>query len=274
MQILDEVGDTIGNLPLEEESFPIFDATNIKESSVEREISVGIALETEAQNLSSEMSRHTWLHITAAVSARIRNLSASLVTDMERRWDNLRTELDRDIERRQKLLRSMMHPKAERPTIRADLRIGVSTASLMAEAIFYQLIVLAALGVPDIVFETFSGVTLQTLALSTWSGPVETTIRRARRLSENASLLMGKESCDILILPQVEFPREYLRQSTLASTTVSDKTLAAGHQGILVITGTYDLKRWIEDSDLDAIRQDIRRFVSPHSSSSTSTSTL
>jgi len=262
MHMLDQVGDTIGVNALEPGNFAIFEKATVQESAVEREISVGTALDSEAESLSTEMSRHTWEHIVENVSGRIRSLSSPLITHIQRRWDHIKEELDANTDRRQKILCSMMHPGAERRTIKAELRVGIATATLLAEGIFYQLIILEALGAPDDNFEEISGASIQTIALSTWSGPMEITTRRVRKLSENADALIGKQLCDLLIMPQSDASLDYLARKDLASTKGGDSSLAAGRQIRTVVTGIPDLRQHIESGDIDAIRQHIRRTAS------------
>jgi len=261
--LLEEVGHTIGNQALDLDRFPIFEERHIDQSSVERELSRAAEFQREAETLSAEMSRHTWDHVINKVIALIRATRPPLQTELERRWDRLQHDLDANIGRRQDLFRSMMHPKAERQTIHVDLRIGPETAALLAEAIYYQLIVLAALEAPDDHFEEFSGIKIQTLALITWSGPMETVTRKVRKLSENAPQLMGKQPCEMLIMPQVDAPRDFLLSTDLASIVSGDDSLAAGRQIPALVTGTPQLRQWIEDGDIGTIQNHIRRFVTP-----------
>lgn len=259
--LLEEVGDTIGNQPLDSDRFAILEDRHIEQSSIERELSAVAAIQFEADTLSAEMSRHTWNHVIKKVTHLLRNTQPPLITELEKRWDSLRSALDDNPDRRQQLFRSMMHPKAERQNLPADLRVGPATAAILAEAIYFHLIVLTALGAPNDDFEEYSGIKIQTLALMTWSGPMETTTRRVRKLSENADQLMGKQPCAMLIMPQVDATLDYLVSSNLASTIGGDNNLATGRQIRSVVTGIPDLKKHIENGDIGAIRQHIRRIA-------------
>lgn len=118
----------------------------------------------------------------------------------------------------------------------------------------------------------FGETTIQTLALRTWSGHMESG-GRVCELADKPMSLLGKETCSILILPQVPVPREYLRKGNLASAGQPDQSLAAGNQIKLEIT-TVDWQQWIEDGNLDAIKNEIRRFIKPTASPQAPTLTL
>jgi hypothetical protein len=260
LHMAEAIGKTLGNHSLDEEEQPIFDAPHITPSSIEREIDP-THLEAEAESLSAEMSRLTWNRITARVSDHLRQIPLSLRTELNIRWTSMKAELETAPAKRDQWLRSMMHPKAERRSIRSELRVGPATAPLLAKAILYQLAVLAALEAPVTAIDGFDETTIQTLALRTWSGPMESE-RRVYELAEKPMSLLGKETCSILILPQVPVPREYLRKGNLASDGQPDQSLAAGNQIKLEIT-TVDWQQWIEDGNLDAIKNEIRRFIAP-----------
>lgn len=261
--LLEEVGQTIGLQAIESEQFPIYDQARIDQSAVEREISAAKDLQIEAEQLSQEMSQQTWTRVISKVIESIRRLALPLQTELERRWNLLRQALEQNPDRRQALFRSMMHPRAERQTIRADLRVGPQTAALLAQAIFYQLVVLTALEASDDDFEEINGRKIQTLALMTWSGSMDTTIKRVRKLSEHAHQLMGKQPCDILVMPYVDSPTSYLVPTDLASTAPSDQSLAVGRQISLVITGSSDFEQWIEDGDIAAIQEHFKVIKLP-----------
>lgn len=270
--LLIEIGQTIGNDPLENGSLPIRDASNIYTSSVEREVGI-THLEAEAESLSAEMSRLTWNNIAARVSDHIRAVPLSLRTELDRRWSKLQSDLEASPDSRDRWLQSMMHPKAEARSIRAHIRVGPATSSLLAKAILYQLVVLTALEAPETAMHGFDGVQIQTLALRTWSGPADALVRRVYTLAEKPASVLGKETCGILILPQVDLPREALRGRNLASSSLADQSLAAGNQIKLAIT-TVDWQQWIDDGDLDAIKRELRRFIPTAAQPPSSTLTL
>lgn len=141
------IGKTLGNHSLDEKEQPIFDAPHITPSSIEREIDP-THLEAEAESLSAEMSRLTWNKILARVSDHLREIPLSLRTDLNVRWTSMKAELETAPTKRDQWLRSMMHPKAERRSIRSELRVGPATTPLLAKAILYQSVVLAALEAP------------------------------------------------------------------------------------------------------------------------------
>jgi len=253
------VGNTLGNNSLDDQEQPVYDAPHIAPSSIEREIGP-THFEAEAESLSVEMSRLTWNKIATKVFQLIRAIPSSLRTELDGRWSKLNSTLEASPGIRDQWLQSMMHPKAEARVIRSHLRVGPSTSSLLAKAILYQLVVLTALEAPETAMHGFDGVQIQTLALRTWSGPTDAPVRRVYTLAEKPASVLGKENCGILILPQVDLPREALRGRNLASSSQEDETLAAGHQIKLAIT-TVDWQQWIDDGDLNAIKRELRRFI-------------
>jgi hypothetical protein len=271
LHMAEAIGNTLGNHSLDEEERPIFNAPPITPSSIEREIGP-THLEAEEESLSAEMSRLTWSKILARVSDHLREIPLSLRTELNIRWISMKAELETDPTKRDKWLQSMMHPKAERRSIRSELRVGPATVPLLAKAILYQLVVLAALEAPETAIDDFDGITIQTLALRTWSGPMESG-GRVYELADKPVLLLGKETCSILILPQVPVPREYLRKGNLASDGQPDQSLAGGNQIKLEITAV-DWQDWIEAGDLDTIKKEIGRFIPPTASPPAQTFTL
>jgi len=258
-QIKEDIGGTLGNDEIHH--LPIYDKHDISNSAVERKLGLLREQDKEAADLADEMLKLTWNMVASKVAQLIAATNNPLRDELESRWVRFQEQFNGNDGKKEALLRSMMHPQAERRSIKADLRVGIQTAHLLAEAVHYQLIVLAALGATPDAIDSFDNISIQTIALRTWSGPVAAATKKVRDLSQNAESWLGQEPAGCVIIPQIPVYKETLQPTTMAETTNEVPTISDGFHHKAIITGNEDFKELIDAGDLAGLTVYIRNAL-------------
>lgn len=254
-KIKKNVGGTIGREVHEPIGNKIYKSENIGTTSISRTLDKISDQNREASDLDDQMLIVTWNFVKSKISIKISSCPVAIITRIETRWNNVRDMLENDHIRLNSLFKSMMRPSAERPSIRAELRIGISTASLIATAFFYQIFIIEALEAPMDTFEKINNLAIQAFALVTWSGPSDSITSRVRRLGEEGSVeLLGREPSSITILPHVNETPTQLLNDTMADTSQVKINIATSHRPKVIITATPEFERLIRTGDLNGIK--------------------
>lgn len=210
----------------------------------------------EAEFLSSEMHTKTWMMLCTALNHKIASMDATeLRSAIEERWLLWKVMLDSNINQQIALCKSMLHPLAEGEDIIAELRIGPKTVPLLAQGIFLLLAVAVCLSDPSNDWNAVNGqLTINTKALSYWSGPSGKP-RKVRKITdEGISSLLGKEPSKILLLSKIDSASSDILEVSLAEDDEFAGSMASSRRPILLITNSPKISRLIIKGNIEALR--------------------
>ena len=248
------IGGTLGT-GKEDCSFALVESSGSYVCSDTRCVDGPNAIDKEGDALTIQMNIENWKDIVVRIEKEIMGLGAGDIrTALWDRWTGWKSILEADHTVQVEYCRSMLHPNAEGSDIAAMLRLGPKTASLVANGIFLSLVLGIALSDIDQGFEIIgNNMTLNTRALTYWSGPSGME-RKVRALADlGIGSLIGKESAKILILSGISNSVSEIKETTLAESQMAN-SLASPHSPTLMVTDSAKLKMLIEGGSLAELK--------------------
>ncbi|MCD6010834.1 MAG: hypothetical protein K0Q79_696 [Flavipsychrobacter sp.] len=251
------VGSTLGISDSDFDNLNIIESTIISETSNCRKLELLTQQDEEADRLDQEMHSITWKKVCSILDNTIAQMPASTIrAALELRWRLWKEPLNNSEAEQKAICLSMLHPNAEGKGIRVELRVGPKTSMLIAKGLFLLLTVSIGLNPTDNGRKEFGAMlSVQTRAISHWSGP-EGSSRTPRKLTDDdMSYLLGKEPAKILLLPNIDESPSNIYEENLASAKERTNTLTDQHLPLLLITNSIKLRGIINRGDLTELSE-------------------
>jgi len=217
-----------------------------------------------SDDMEKTMHLETWkkvsMNIENLISGMVNSDSTTLQDKIEERWEIWKIQLNTNNQDIEKLFMSMVHPCAEGESINGIFRVGMRTAPLLADSLFYLLIISVALD-PD-----NNGnwkrindkLTLVAIGLRYWSGEAGK-MRKISEIDKDGNIIIGKETANALIFSKVtSSSNEMLDDLISNSKNQVQNTIADGKTPDLIITNCIKFRRLIEKGDIGGIRNYVK----------------
>lgn len=228
-------------------------------------------IETEAERLSEKMYECTWNAIIGSVNVRLGDLSGGLGTATQSLWNNWVINLSSSPEDRNKFLVNILSIHAEPKSIVTELRIGLSTVEIVAESIWFLLIVSAALGGSHARWDSISAeMETKLVGLRYWGGSDNEGYVREMFTEDNVEVteaVIGGEIKPVIVLPHIKSSVDEIYCTTLADDSISANSLVSPKRPKLLVTKTVKLTRLINDGDILGIREELEKGLLAHQES-------
>jgi len=220
-----------------------------------------------ASELRNEIVKATWNLVDEKLNALVGLMntdnSPELRNAVESRWSEWKKTLAIDLEVQKKLFTTLLYPNAEGLGIHEQLRVGPKTVLLIAEALHLLLIISVALSDNHGDWNKIeNNLSINTVALSCWSGPSERkTYVRDIDDEDCVSDLIGRESCDVLIISQSKLPVSDIYNLPLDSGNRPPNSLATPHRPQLLITLNKIIKELIKKGEIKPFREYLNKLI-------------
>ncbi|POA45024.1 hypothetical protein C1894_03365 [Pseudomonas sp. FW305-3-2-15-E-TSA2] len=228
-------------------------------------------MEVEARHLSEKMYEFTWQAIIDSVNARLGDLTGGLGSATQSLWNSWVVNLNSSLADRNKFLENILSIHAEPKTIVTELRIGLSTVDLVAESIWFLLIVSVALGGSHAKWDSINtDLETKLVGLRYWGGNDNEGLVREMFTEDKEEVtesIIGGEVKPVLVLPHIKSSVNEIYCSTLADDSISANSLASPKRPKLLVTKTVKLTRLINDGDILGIREELEKSLRAHQES-------
>lgn len=202
----------------------------------------------EASQLNMRMTALTWKNVTNRVSIKISRGQSSEVRDaVEVLWYEWQDEINADTTLQQELLRDMLYAKSEGSLIIGEMRSGLRTVILIADALVMLLHLAIASDTTDRSWRNFGdSLSVRAVALLYWAGPNQQ-VEDLRRFfddddrSQRAEFL-GKETARVLVLPQARSSVSAIYGKTLADGRDGGDSIAEPRAPTSIVTHSQEYK--------------------------------
>lgn len=153
--------------------------------------------------------------------------STELKDKVEELWNIWISEIGENINEINALFTSIVYPNAERKNIKSNLRIGLKTSELLANAIYLLLIISVSIGDKKSKWNKINkNLSLKVIGLFSWSGSSEATIK-FRPIDRNIDQIIGKETASILGFSKIRQYSEQITNNNLACNSINRTTIAS-----------------------------------------------
>lgn len=265
--IKNKVGNTLGNENKEE-----LDNLNIQESdrfpqitTNKRTLLTSREQREEALKMEETMTKITWQCVIKKVFEKIEEIptdkSTELKDKVEELWNIWISEIGENINEINALFTSIVYPNAERKNIKSNLRIGLKTSELLANAIYLLLIISVSIGDKKSKWnEINKNLSLKVIGLFSWSGSSEATIK-FRPIDRNIDQIIGKETASILGFSKIRQYSEQITNNNLACNSINRTTIASPNFPYALITLNPKLEDIIEQGEIKPIHDYIKNII-------------
>ncbi len=255
------IGKTLGISPNDTESLSITENTEIFISSESRQLRNSSEGENCSYNLEKAMNIETWTKVSDLLYRKIAEMenqsSTSLRDKIEERWQDWNKQLNVNQEVIGLLFEKILHPEAEGQNIKGKLRVGPKTAQVLADSLFFLLIISISLD-PDNTgnWKTISNkYNIASIGLKYWSGRAECE-NKVRNIDEDGIVIAGREQANIIVFSNVESsPNELMEDLIGNSNEYETNSIASGKTPNLVITNCRKLRLLIKEGDFDKVKK-------------------
>lgn len=213
-----------------------------------------------AEDMERTMHLETWNKVSSNIDGIINAMenseSNTLQDGIDDRWNIWKEQLSENTQEIGELLKSMVHPIAEGKNIKGLFRIGMRTAQLLAESLFFLLITSVSLD-PDnngSWKKIDDKLSLIAIGLRYWSG-VEGKKGRVRGIDEDGEKIIGKENSNVLVFSKVtSSPNEMMEDLISNSKDQGSNSIADGKTPDLIITNTTRFRKSIAKGKIEEVR--------------------
>ncbi len=192
----------------------------------------------EAKELAAEMDRVNWLIVTGRVDDLVVQEPDYLHRNaLLARWELWKADLDADRSARDAWVAALMVARGEAARIAGSIRVGPSTAGLIADAVLMVLRIAEGSGDPSARWDRIvAGRELRTLALQEWAGvpgaggpqPVRQTVRA----------VLEHETADAVLLAGVQASESDVLSLSMAGSQRQGASIAAARRPGLLLTNS------------------------------------
>jgi len=205
-------------------------------------------MDGEASQLNMRMPALTWKYVNNRVSEKISRGQSSEVRDaVEALWCEWQDEINADTMLQQELLTDMLYAKSEGSFIIGELRSGLRTVILIADALFMLLHLAIALDTKDRSWRKFcDDFSVRAVALMYWAGPNQQTEDLRRFFDDDdrsqRAEFLGKETARVLVLPQARSSVSAIYGKTLADGRDGGDSIAEPRAPTSIVTDSQEYK--------------------------------
>lgn len=214
----------------------------------------------EALQLSMRMTALTWKNVKNRVSEKISRGQSSEVRDaIEALWHEWQDEINADTTLQQELLTDMLYAKSEGSLIIGELRLGLRTVLLIADALIMLLHLAIASDAMGRSLRNFGdGLSVRAVALMYWAGSNQQAEDLRRFFDDDdrshRAEFLGKETARVLVLPQARSSVSAIYGKTLADGRDGGDSIAEPRTPTVIVTHSQEYRYALEQKTIASLK--------------------